>query len=1856
MAIEGAVVEASESKEFHNGFCEVCQKDGRVLFCENCTRAFHVACIERFVDLQTLGIQDRWVCPVCVHGAEVLLRGYKKPQVAEEQMEDLLSLVSAFFAGDDFGSQPRFVVQADCGDGRLLVELFELVKETPRGKVMKDFPLTMVGIGGDEESLVAPKIGMCAKRIPHKVLTGDVRSRGAVVAALKQRKIDAHRTLFLQVCQDRPRRDASAVSGPVATFARQAMGNAAGSEVLFAALLEDPLWPLEHQFHHSRLCASDQDAEDCAELAKGGMGLCLAEVQSHSPGPNVLVAPAAALAMAAAMVGLFPQDVKLAQPYPMRDETGDCDVFCQVLSRRNFRVRFALPEDLPALEVLEERSSFLAVQCRQEMAWKKHMRTPREGLLKRLQTSPTTNFALEVDGQVRAVLYTQRIRKPEDVYRQKLQQVFEGHVEGGPVLQLIAIHAHTEHRGLGTELRSFALHLARLDPTIESVCAVTLCHDYASSGVKNMQQYQDMHVHGKVNDRILTFHTSYGAKVLGLVPGYRPEEHRSEKGDFENEATGVLIQYKPKDWAFEPALSIEPKAPEAKQEVVKRKEEPQVASLEILSSIMTEMGYEVDMDNLDQGFFSSGLDSFDMGVIQNRLGRALGRTLPATLMLDLPTVKELTEHLDKERGVPPKPRPSQLIPRPLLCPGPGLVSFPPQQERASDETITEWVRCWRQYLYKKQKARQRSASPRQRRSRSTGRSRGPGPWEEMKSEDLEKIQTKLAWLLRLPQNQRRLQHVADKPHENEALFLCELRVVLDSVLGPLFMASGLDMKPRSLQDARDDMEGCALSLGGSAASRHKELLSLMKLDQASRFPKELQRFVFQFSRSSFEALPNSSLALAVFWPGFCPECLASAAAAAADLMMRHQRECKRIASASVRNRDRTFLKAIDDVAPFASRPALRRIQNSEAKTSRVRMPQIVDDDSDGSVSAGPDVRTLDPQSHTPEMYKDVLAEGIRLKKYQAEGVGWMIQGFFDRCGGILADDMGLGKTLMTLTFLSYLKVKERVPGPALVVVPLSCAGNWLREARKFVPHLSIAKVCGNSKEKSLSLDDNEIWFGMKDIIVTTYETVVNIENYFGRMFWKAVILDEAYRAKNSASRIREALEETHSACRILLTGTPLQNSLKELHALLKFLWPDVLAKQSEMFENAIQLPELAQKAEKACINQVMVDKIRGLLALSMKRRKKEEVLSLPPKIFHDVWLPMSPLQVQWYRRILSLKNTQMSRDIRSLKKLILRLRNVCIHPRLAVASKEDEEFMLSMGVCSQEEIEQLKDGPLVSEEIIGQSYKLAFVDALLTHLHAQNMGLNDNWRKTFEARTKDKDVKRKSASAWLKNASGPLFLDDMKYHRMQLEGGKEHAGFLDGMEDVDWDTPQPHKVLIFCQHQNCMDLLEEYCKFRGYRCMRMDGSTNRVLRELDMRDFNAEDEDIFIYLISTRAGGLGVNLASANHVILFEQDWNPHVDHQAIDRAHRIGQSRQVHIHRPIQEWAVEERLLIRSNAKLEMEKNIIGDRDQEDNEKEDPEEQLDAEEIMSILNNGESAFKVFEGDTFSFDLEEYFERKRAPMPEVKDRSPLRPPRPRRRREVAPPPEPDDVMRSGSGRVVKRKLTFAEEFCTAPMKSQRKTDVVKLKHIPKCFTCGVKDERPLQECACCPMSYHVQCVGHTPKKWTCPWHYCSSCSRSANQVGGMLIHCLECPTSLCYDCFPPDFRRVYPPDRFWDEMKKRGWNVTPAKMAFFKCNSCRTLEEQQKRLKMRAEDLAVQQDAEKKAALEEKRNLAAVKKRKMDEEAQRRMQEYKVQHQQQRVAEEISHWRARLERTAEKLWPKQFRRIWQGARGCIFGI
>eukprot|EP00930_Biecheleria_cincta_P032283 TRINITY_DN22403_c0_g1_i1.p1 TRINITY_DN22403_c0_g1~~TRINITY_DN22403_c0_g1_i1.p1 ORF type:complete len:1182 (+),score=218.16 TRINITY_DN22403_c0_g1_i1:121-3666(+) len=812
-------------------------------------------------------------------------------------LEDLMFQVQDYFSGDDYESQPRFVVDAACGDGSLLVSIYELVKNLPRGKVLKEFPLTMIGIGADETSLVSPKMKLCRSHIPHKVFTGRISNPAAVISSLKQRKIDPSKSLHVRVCADQSR----------CCVSRDVQLKEGSAAVMFAkSVLQDVV----HWDEQGQLLTPEQIFGDLvayfaawADAVDGSFGLCFSEEMlldvpttrqvwsddgcAHRDFLRALcgryLVPSSAFAMAAAMAGLFPVDVKKTQPYPAKGSY--CHTLSQALTRRYYKIRFASPEDLSTLEMLEE------------MAYEKHMRTPKEGLLKRLQASPTTVLVAEAERRVVCVLYMQRINKLEDVRGQQIHKVFEAHVPHGKILQLISINAHRDYKGIGNELRSFALHLARLDSSIDSVCAVTLCHDYAGSGAHSLQEYVDSHVAGRVNDRILTFHTSYGASILELVPGFRPM-------DVDNETTGVLIQYRPKEeWVARSAEMPEEtstamvSAPERKMKdkSAKKDAEVLVPTLEILSSIMSELGYELDMENLSQGFFSSGLDSFDMGVIQNRLSRALGRQLPATLMLDLPSAKDLCDQLDLDRGV--KKTVVTIADSEDAIEGlknsahvdeddTGKASKDRSASRSrtaieetgtSDDAILSWVKNWRKYLYKVERQRRAASPGASHRRRSTSRRRSKGAasrWENMTADGLEQIQQKLMWTLKLPHNQRRLQRVVEKSHDNHVSFMNDLRPVLDSITGPVMLAMGLlpDCKPTSMQDARDDMDSCAARLGPEAIVQQRSLLALMKIDRdlpgpvqvdaspppgSSNFQSFVRRYRNQ-SRNSREARPPRS--------------------------------------------------------------------------------------------------------------------------------------------------------------------------------------------------------------------------------------------------------------------------------------------------------------------------------------------------------------------------------------------------------------------------------------------------------------------------------------------------------------------------------------------------------------------------------------------------------------------------------------------------------------------------------------------------------------------------------------------------------------------------------------------------------------------------------------------------------------------------------------------------------------------------------------------------------------------------------------------------------------------------------------
>jgi SWI/SNF-related matrix-associated actin-dependent regulator of chromatin subfamily A member 5 len=252
-----------------------------------------------------------------------------------------------------------------------------------------------------------------------------------------------------------------------------------------------------------------------------------------------------------------------------------------------------------------------------------------------------------------------------------------------------------------------------------------------------------------------------------------------------------------------------------------------------------------------------------------------------------------------------------------------------------------------------------------------------------------------------------------------------------------------------------------------------------------------------------------------------------------------------------------------------------------------------------------------------------------LRPYQVDGVNWIIKQYNSGVGGILGDEMGLGKTIQTLSFIAALKAAG-LPGPHLVVTPLAVLLNWTNEIRKFTPSLSFCKVYGSLEERDRILSQEDVLRGDFDVYLTTYETVQTEESFFSEtLLWHTITIDEGHRLKNENSRLCGSLARLKVPFRLLLTGTPLQNNLHELWALLHYILPTVISK-GDAFDDAC----VTTKDDE--VDQSFVSKTRKLLETLMIRRVKSEVeKSLLPKQEFVLKVPMTPLQRQWYQRAIT---------------------------------------------------------------------------------------------------------------------------------------------------------------------------------------------------------------------------------------------------------------------------------------------------------------------------------------------------------------------------------------------------------------------------------------------------------------------------------------------------------------------------------------------------------------------------------------------------------------------------------------------
>ena len=430
-------------------------------------------------------------------------------------------------------------------------------------------------------------------------------------------------------------------------------------------------------------------------------------------------------------------------------------------------------------------------------------------------------------------------------------------------------------------------------------------------------------------------------------------------------------------------------------------------------------------------------------------------------------------------------------------------------------------------------------------------------------------------------------------------------------------------------------------------------------------------------------------------------------------------------------------------------------------------------------------------------YRDIdldIDESIAniLRPYQETGVKWLISLQRNGFGGCLADDMGLGKTLQVIAYLSDSSMSGK---HTLVVTPKTLLSNWQREFGKFSPEMPVRIYHGANRD--LNSDD------MRAVLITTYGTLLNDIDQFRTIHFTNLVIDEAQYIKNPASKIHKAIKEIDASTRIILTGTPLENNIREYWGLMKLINP----------ETFVSIDPFSKYADQ----EVLLEKVRRMTSPFLLRRMKEDVLpDLPEKREQTIYCSMDDDQRAYYEKMLASIRHELKRkgsrfEIKTNSAMLrglLYLQEICCHPSLLDADLNPERCTSSVKF-----------------------------DLLLE------------------------------------------LLDDL------LESG--------------------HKVVVFSRFTRMLRLIEAQIIRRHYNYYYLDGTTTHRLDIVDEFENSANG----VFLISLKAGGTGINLVSADTVIIYDPWWNPASEKQAEDRVFRIGQTKDVMVYRLIVEDSIEEKV-----------------------------------------------------------------------------------------------------------------------------------------------------------------------------------------------------------------------------------------------------------------------------------------------------------------------------------------------------------
>ncbi|MGE6218582.1 DEAD/DEAH box helicase [Nubsella zeaxanthinifaciens] len=443
-----------------------------------------------------------------------------------------------------------------------------------------------------------------------------------------------------------------------------------------------------------------------------------------------------------------------------------------------------------------------------------------------------------------------------------------------------------------------------------------------------------------------------------------------------------------------------------------------------------------------------------------------------------------------------------------------------------------------------------------------------------------------------------------------------------------------------------------------------------------------------------------------------------------------------------------------------------------------------------------------------------------LRHYQKAGYNWFSFLREYNFGGCLADDMGLGKTIQTLAMLQKMKeedAQQEKHSTSLIVMPTSLIYNWLNEAKKFTPALKILSHTGTNRNKEISR------FGKYDVVITTYGVTRVDADLLQGFYFNYIILDESQNIKNPSSKSFKAVRQLKSRHRLVLSGTPIENSVSDLWTQLTFLNPGLLGTQSFFNEEYVQAIEKKKDEDKA-------KKLQAIIKPFVLRRTKEQVAAeLPPKTEHIFYCDMSEDQAAYYEKTKS-------------------------------AYRNDLLSSMDNGTYAKKQIQILQ-------------------------------GL----------------------TALRQLANHPVMIDD-EYHS---DSGK----FENVIHTLDNVLKGGHKVLIFSQFVKHLEIFKQHMEREQISYAYLDGATRN--RGEIVADFQ-QNEQVRVFLISIKAGGVGLNLTQADYVFILDPWWNPAIEQQAIDRTHRIGQDKKVFIYKFISKDTVEEKILALQRRKKSLASSLI--------------------------------------------------------------------------------------------------------------------------------------------------------------------------------------------------------------------------------------------------------------------------------------------------------------------------------------------